>query len=89
MLPLDLPHRTDSLRAALRAVARWMPAAAGTVLRTGVCAPRAHGSGNFRHVQKVNCRKAARDTALGRAAAKMIEIFFAAKGRNSAKPHEI
>ena len=30
-----------------------------------------------------------RISALERAAAKMIEIFFAAKGRNSAKPHEI
>ncbi len=28
----------------------------------------------FRHIQKVNCRKAARETALGRAAAKMIEM---------------
>ena len=29
----------------------------------------------FCHVQKVNCRKTAREAALGRAAAKMIEII--------------
>ena len=34
----------------------------------------------FRHVQKVNCRKAAREAALERAAAKMISIFAAKCG---------
>ena len=34
----------------------------------------------FCHVQKVNCRKAAREAALGRAAAKMIGIFMMQQG---------